>query len=240
MLSVHVGLEVDQSGHAQAWVKEYFGCTSHGQSQEEAIGRLPQALREFWSWLKVHGEPDVPQLDTEVLIEHVEVYKVGSQLSDGDSEGFFTFDAFPLTSVEFQRALRYISYARSDVLSFSHDLGYGLLSRMVGRSDRAVGATLNHMAFADLWYAQRSGDASSNEWQTYLLEELRNVSLKWVQRSFHESKTPMTYSVGPDAWRSDGRAEEWTLPKTLRHYIWHDLLHLRAIRRALGHSGGAD
>ncbi len=240
MLSIHVGVEVDQAGCAQAWVKEYFGCTSQGQSQEEAIGRLPQALREFWSWLKVHGEPDVPEVDTEVLIDHVEVYKVGSQLSDGDSEGFFTFDALPLSSVEFQQALRYISYARSDVLSFSQDLDYDLLCRKVGRSDRSVGATLNHMAFADLWYAQRSGDASSSEWQTYLLEELRDVSLRWVKRSFRDGEMLATYSVGPDAWRSDGRAEEWTLPKTLRRYIWHDLLHLRAIRRALGHSGRAD
>ena len=170
MLSVHVGVEVDQEGYAQAWVKEFFGCTSHGQSQDEAIGRLPQALRGFWSWLEVHGEPAVPELDTEVLIEHVEVYKIGSQLSDGDSEGVFTFDALPLTSAEFQRALRYISYARSDVLLLSHDLDHDLLSRMVGRSNRTVGATLSHLALTDLWYAQRADDASSTEWQTFLLQ----------------------------------------------------------------------
>lgn len=233
MLSIRVGVEVDESGLALAWAREYFGCTSHGQSKEQALQLLPDALREFWNWLRSHGEPDVPGKDTDIQIDHVEVSMVESRLSDGDSEGYFAFDGLPLTAAEFQRAQRYLAYARSDVLALVQSLGDELFFKEVGRSGRSVGATLSHLATTDLWYAQRSGGTPDPLWQIHLLDELRNISLRWLQQSFVEGEVPALSIVAPDAWNLDDRAERWTLPKSLRRYVWHDLVHLRAIRRAL-------
>ena len=231
-LRLHVGVEVDESGLAQAWVREYLGCTSRGASQGEALERLPEALRAFWSWLRAHGEPDVPAQGAEVSLAEVEVCRVASRLWDADSEGFFSFDRLALTAEEFQRALRYMAYARSDVLALSDAADAATLGHGVGRSGRSVGATLSHLAFTDLWYAQRAAEPSSAQWRRHLLEELRASSLRWVEDGFRAGETPPVFTLPPDAW-GEGREEAWTLPKALRRYVWHDLLHLRALRRAL-------
>lgn len=232
MVLIHVGVEVDEAGLAMAWVQEYVGCTSHGRSREEAVRLVPDALRSFWSWLREHGEPDVPEDDEEIVISEVVTCRVGSRLVDGDSEGFFSFDQAPVVPSEFERALRFMAYARSDVVALAQDLGDGL-HRVVGRSGRSVGATLGHLAFADLWYAQRVGRVLDGTWETYLLDRLRNISVDWLQHSFlEEGRGDMSF-VTPDAWGGTGREETWTLAKALRRYVWHDLIHMRAMRRSL-------
>jgi len=233
MVSIHVGVEIDEAGLAMAWVQEYLGCTSHGKSQEEAVQLLPDALRVFWSWLRAHGEPDVPEDAEDIEIQEIEVCHVQSQLVDGDSEGSFAFDRHPLTPAELQRALRYMSYARSDVVALAHDLDRQALQQVVGRSGRSIGATLNHLAFTDLWYAQRADVIGDGSWEAYLLDRLRDMAVEWVQRAFEDGHQAAESIVGPNAWGNDGRPESWTLAKTLRRYVWHDLLHTRAMRRAL-------
>ncbi len=233
MVLIHVGVEIDEAGLGMAWVQEYFGCTSHGKSQEEAVQLLPDALRAFWSWLRVHGEPEVPEDDSDIVIQEIEVCQVESRLVDGDSEGSFAFDRQRLTPTEFQRAVRYMAYARADVVGLVHDLEPLMLQREVGRSGRSVGATLSHLAFTDLWYAQRSGETRDGAWETYLLERLRDASVDWLKQSFDNRHGAEVSSVEPNAWGHDGRPEDWTFAKTLRRYVWHDLLHTRAIRRTL-------
>lgn len=233
MVLVHVGVEVDEVGSAMAWVREYFGCTSHGRTREEAVRLVPDALRSFWSWLRAHGEPDVPEDDEDTVIAEVETYRVRSQLIDGDSEGFFTFDHAPVEPAEFERALRFMAYARSDVVAMVQDLGDEGLHRVVGRSGRTLGATLGHLAFADLWYAQRAGRLLDGTWETHLLNRLRDVSVNWLQQSFLEEGGRGMSSVTPDAWGGTGREEAWTLAKALRRYVWHDLIHMRAMQRSL-------
>ena len=240
MVSIHVGVEIDEMGLAMAWAQEYFGCTSHGKSQEEAVRLLPDALRAFWSWLRAHGEPDVPEDDVDIVIQEIEACQVESRLADGDSEGSFAFDRQLLTPTEFQRALRYMSYARADVVALAQDVDRTALQREVGRSSRSVGATLGHLALTDLWYAQRASEIGNGAWETYLLERLRDLSVDWLQRSLDDEHGPAGSSVGPNAWGHDGRPESWTLGKTLRRYVWHDLLHTRAMRRALQQPGSDD
>ncbi|MCL6522071.1 MAG: type II toxin-antitoxin system HicB family antitoxin [Firmicutes bacterium] len=235
MEEVRVGVEVDPRGRALAWVREWPGCTSHGESEREALERVPQALQEFWAWLNGHGDPEAPPPDTEVRIGAVERSPVESDLREADSEGFFSFDSEPLEPRLLARAKRFRAYARADALALLAELGEEDLRHPVGRSGRTVGATFDHMAIVDLWYAQRAGVPASAEWQAFLLTALGELADGWVHRRLEAD--PVTVRLfPPDVW-GDGRAERWTPQKTLRRFVWHDLLHLRAIRRTLAGTG---
>ncbi|MDI3317055.1 MAG: hypothetical protein QJR14_05500 [Bacillota bacterium] len=226
-----VGIEIDPKGRALGWVREWPGCTGHGESEREALDRLPRAVEAFWAWLRRHGDPEAPPPGTGVRIGRVERCPVASDLGEADSEGLFSFDREPLPQEILARARRFRAYARADALDLLRRLDAEALRRPVGRSGRTVGATFDHMAIVYLWYAQRAAAPAAAEWQDFLLSALGRLADAWIERRMEaDPVTPRSFP--PDVW-SVGRPEPWTAQKTLRRLIWHDLLHLRAIGRAL-------
>ncbi|MHB9144584.1 MAG: DinB family protein [Symbiobacteriia bacterium] len=234
MIQVHVGVEVDPEGRALAWAREWFGCTAHGESAEAAAQAMPAALRDFWDWLRRHGETGVPSAGQAIEIAGIEAFEVGSNLADADSEGFFSFDREALSDTEIARARRYRSYARADALELLTRLEAEQLTLPVGRSGRSIAATLAHLATADLWYAQRTGNRPQDkEWLEVLLQELRRVADTQLEARLAADTAGEPVNFRPGVWDEGGRTEQWTPQKSLRRFIWHDLLHVRAIERTL-------
>src|SRR5262245_60820223 len=108
-----VYVEVEEDGSAMAHVPTLPGCISTGLNQAVALGRRPQAVHDYYRWLKSHGEPVPDQIDPIEL----DVAGVSADTGHpGDAASFFPTDRAPLTEAEVATLLRLMAYSRKDLL----------------------------------------------------------------------------------------------------------------------------
>src|SRR2546428_214945 len=107
-----VYVEMEEDGSAMAHVPMLPGCISTGLNQDVALSRIPQAITDFFHWLKMQGEPVPDQL------EPIEL-EIGGISTDaghpGDAASFFPSDRQPLTEPEVATLLRLMHYSRQDL-----------------------------------------------------------------------------------------------------------------------------
>src|SRR6476646_6779112 len=103
-----VFVEVAEDGTTMAHVPALPGCVTTGLNQDVALGRLPQAITDYYKWLKLHGE-QVPDSIEPVELEVAGVSNI--QGEPGDSPSFFPTDRAPLTEQDAATLLRLMSYS---------------------------------------------------------------------------------------------------------------------------------
>ncbi|MEJ2734306.1 MAG: type II toxin-antitoxin system HicB family antitoxin [Anaerolineae bacterium] len=57
MAHYSVYLETGDDGPCMAHVIDLPGCVVRALTRDEALRRLPEAIKEYHAWLRAHGEP---------------------------------------------------------------------------------------------------------------------------------------------------------------------------------------
>ena len=107
---LRAGIAVSRSA-AQSVVFDLPGCAYAGDSAEHVRAMLPVVVAEFGAWLATHGEP-VP--DHEVRF----VEQIDADEAEGvEGEWIFEDDRLALDDGEVERSVRWMGYARADLLA---------------------------------------------------------------------------------------------------------------------------
>src|SRR5438876_193217 len=108
-------------GGAMAHVGELPGCFAVGSGAAKAVGAVPGAITGFLAWLREHREPLVPEAyvtrPSVADLYVAEVRSGGAPTVAGSRAALFEFDKVAWDDEKLERALRWLGYSRTDLLS---------------------------------------------------------------------------------------------------------------------------
>jgi len=229
----HLLCEVGSDGSAQIFVQELPGCYSRAPTLDEATAKAPRKIREFLDWLRRHGEP-IDEADFEVEVELSERIDGDWPINLGDSQALFRADLRPLDKEEVERCIRYMRYAREDVINLYLSAPTDAQEWKPDQTTpRHIKRIAEHIAEVDLFYIERLRGRRFRDWPLTFLEvsnELANMRLSNLTND--EMSCAVSYHP-PGGWTGTTEAEGWTTRKALRRFIWHDRLHTATIEKLI-------
>jgi len=231
-----VYLEVAPDGLTMAHVPDLPGCIVRSPTREEAIRRLPEAVRRHLAWLRRHGEP--APAEEEVSVEVAGESTGFGPFSSGDAAALFPPDRSPITPQEVERYLRLMAYSRADLLALAGDLPDEALDYRAFPQSRTIRQILRHIGNAEEWYVSRllPPERLPPEWESdealpifEFLEMERRTAVECLRRLGEEERAGLFY---PAYW-TEHPEEPWTARKALRRFLEHEREHTEEIREVL-------
>ncbi|MDP3179091.1 MAG: DinB family protein [Spirochaetaceae bacterium] len=211
-----------------AWCLDVDGFATWARCEIEVLGKMPAKLAEHRAWLASRGlaSPDVGN-DVRV-VERVR-----------GNEALFSPDFAPCEAEDIERALLLLAASRAD-----------LLRTVEALPGEALDWDPPYRAFAAWarWRSARSILAHVANCEThYYLPAIGHESRlppaspegDWARNLAAHREETVAFLLGlkssPDRARIDfADGEAWSVRKVLRRLVWHELLHLKSIRRIGG------
>lgn len=191
------------------------GCAMRAGTREELLDRLPDEIAGFAAWA---GEP-VRARPRVTVTEEVD----SAIEADEDTEVLVATDRSPLTSDDLERLLPWLARSRGELLEL---LGRIELAAEREGSERTAREELEHVAFTELMYAAWTFDLRSHEGLAEFLAWTRDVAVGRLRDLAGRGTAEITWAD----WAGAPRLEPWTARKAARRLLWHDRLHVRALR----------
>ncbi len=220
-----------------AHVPDLPGCFVRALSRDEALRRVPEAIRETFAWLRRHGEA-APAEEEPVEIEIAAESAGFGPFDPGDAAALLPPDREPLSPEEMERAFRLMAYARADLLALVRDLPDELLDWQPDEQSFSIRRLLRHVGNAEEWYVSRlvAPETLPPEWAhdegmpvLEFLEMERRTAIARLRELTREERTDVFY---PAHWT--GHPEEpWTARKVLRRFLEHEREHTAQVREIL-------
>ncbi len=229
------------NGTAMAHVAELPGCFAVGSSASKALQATPAAISGFLQWLKRHREPLVPEAHiarpsvADLFV--AEVRPGGAPVRAGSLAALIEFDKEAWNDEKLERTLRWLGYSRADLLACVEGLGEAALKATEVAPGRSLWSILRHVADAEYGYINRvagplEGKEPVNDEEPWDVRERLGTVREMLVRQARRVPLDKRGEVIYPAWaaRPD---EPWTLSKSLRRALEHELEH----RHELGRSG---
>ena len=126
------------------------GCVANGKTTDEALGRTPDAIRAYLSFLKRHGENVAPKAAFEVRVaEHI---TKGQFLGQGSPDAMYAPDRRPLTPADVRAHVRLLQWSRADLLRLIDGVDDRNLAAKPAERGRPIGNILRHVLEAEKSY----------------------------------------------------------------------------------------
>ena len=215
-----VYVETASDGSAMAHVPALPGCFTAGLNEDVALGRLPQAITDYYAWLKYHNEP-VPDPIEPIELEVAEVTASGGE--PGDAEAFFQADGTPLTAADLAAMLRLMTYSRQDLIHLFSGLTGEILNWKPGRDNNGqevwdISDILDHIASAERFYASRLNTDTKA-----MLQDARNAVVERLSTLDDNGLEAVAEHAG----------EQWSARKVVRRVMEHEREHMGHIAQVL-------
>ena len=232
-----VYLEIAGDGRCMAHVLDLPGCTVRAPSRDEALRRLPNAIRDYHAWLRRHGEPAPPE-EEPIDIEIVGESSGFGPFDPGDAAAFFPQDREPVTPEEMEHHFRLMAHARADLLALVQALPNDLLDWQPAPQSFSIRRLLRHIGNAEEWYVSRlvPPDTLPPEWEHdedlpifEFLEMERRTAVARLRQLTAEERSGVFY---PTHWTQHPE-EPWTARKVLRRFLEHEREHTAQVREIL-------
>jgi ribosomal protein S18 acetylase RimI-like enzyme len=246
--TIRVWLEPEYDhGRTGAWMLDWPGAFCWGATRNAALARVTAAVNRFVEWLAEHGEGSATAGQVPLVAEVVDEV-AAYRLDDGyEVNATFAADRRLVSKDDLEAALRHLDYARKDLISLtrqidkidSTDRDLPLEHRSAdaladGASDgRTSDGVLRHVAGAETWFVSRLVPDARYEGPREDLDSYLAAS-----RDFLVDNLSRLHAADPEAARTDGKGEEWTLAKLLRRAVYHSLDHLEELDRRLALADG--
>jgi predicted RNase H-like HicB family nuclease/uncharacterized damage-inducible protein DinB len=230
-------LETAGDGRCLAHVLDLPGCVVRASSREEALDRLPQAIRDHFDWLRRHGEA-VPRAGESIQVEIAQEVAGVGPFDPGDAAALFAPDLDPITPDEMERHFRLMGYARADLLALVRGLSDEVLDWRWYPHVFPIRHVLRHLGNAEEWYVSRlvPPETLPPEWDddenlpTFEFLEMERRTVLARLRGLTEAERGGVFF--PTRW-TEHREEAWTARKALRRALEHERQHTAQIRRIL-------
>lgn len=198
-----------------AYADSFFGCFASDEDRDEAVAKLPGALRAYLEWCSAHCMPAHSAPDPLDPIEINEIVKEWFHPSSGESiNAFFAADVAPLTAEEVDFVDCLLEWTRTDLLDAFVDLPKETLSQKVV-GDWSIGGIIHHTARADRWYLSALGLAPA--WSEAPEEKGLVALLNWTQSLWQTALPGLIDNTRIDLVNG----ELWSPRKLVRRAIWH-------------------
>ena len=214
------------------------GCGAEAADRSSLLQLLPVCIGEYLSWLTSHGEAIRNETKTEFeVVEEIDP----TSIEAADGEFCFEDDRDRAEPRDTETAIRFMGYARADLLKAASGLSEGVLDWRPQRSAMAkidpwkpvvltIREIVQDIAGAEGYYRTglQDGEATSevgNERSSLesqrerTLARLRTLSDQELSRVFRPRRS----------WQ-DG-SEMWTVRKALRRIISHERFHTAEIQQ---------
>lgn len=228
-------LELDSSGACLAHVPDLPGCIAPGKNRKDAIAKTPKAIREYFAWLKRHGEK--VRVPKKVALRVAGLSRDGP-FTPGDRAALFKPDRAPLSREEMVTYFRRATYSRADLLALVRGLPNDVLDWKPEEDSMSIRRILRHIGNAEEWYVSRivKPETLPPEWKgddelsifKFLAMERRTV-LRRLRQLTDDERSGVFY---PKRW-TEHPDEPWTARKALRRLLEHEREHLDHIREVL-------
>jgi predicted RNase H-like HicB family nuclease len=229
-MKINVCLEIGPRGTG-AFAPDYPGCWVFGRTPERALEKEQLIVREWFSWLRRHGE-QVPE-PGEIELEVAEMLRVDyNPVEAGKPEPLFWSEIQPITPADLVRTLQLIRYSRADLLELVQGLDEGTLDWQPPGEPRTIRNCLQHIAYGEPWYLSRLGIELPGEYPEdvfELLEYTRRIVVECLS-DFPKEKMAGIFQPAEDP---SPVCNLWTARKVLRRLVDHERLHTRYIERIL-------
>lgn len=216
----------DDGDGYRAWVHELPGCITVGASRDEALGKVPDAIAQFRDRLRAAGEEiSADQISLDIVPE-----AASAEVTDAGPDGILlSWDQEPLTREEWTRIERWLRHSRREVLEVLDQLEDGQLGIAARDGARTIARQLRHIATVEFTYALWTFDLGSRGDLKALLEWTREMAFAHMRALAEQRDQRMTYAE----WAGTEHPEPWSARKAARRLVYHELWHLRSIRRLL-------
>ena len=237
MIRYSVYLEIHPDGRTMAHILALPGCISRAAAREEALRRLPGAVREYHAWLRRHGEPALP-LDEPFDLEISDESTGYGPFDPGNAAVLFPPDLAPVSADEVECFTRLMGHARADLLALVSDLPDEILDWQPDPQSLTLRRVLRHVGNAEEWYVSRivPAEALPPAWEhdealpifEFLVMERRTA----IERLAALSDAERSQLFYPQRW-TDHPDEPWTAAKVLRRFLEHEREHTGQVREIL-------
>ncbi len=195
-----------------------IGAFSRGASKEEALKKMPIEIESYFLWT---GE--IPPSLIKMIITQESATNVS--ISDADSEVLFETERKDLSIEEYERLKALVLKSANDFLSLYnsfHDKNQSVLpvrKTFYGTAPRTASEMYLHTKNVNAYYWGEIGLDISND----------GTIVENRIRGFEELEARGNFLSGKVYEGSYG--EEWSIPKVLRRFLWHDRIHAKAMYR---------
>ena len=193
-----------------------IGAFTRGTSKEEALEKMPGEISSYFAWLE---EPAPSSMDIEINQEKVS----GLDIHDADSDVLFNTERLDLSVEQYTRLKGLVLKSAEDFLrlynTFPDKHKTVLLPRKTfyGTIPCTASEMYLHTKNVNAYYWGEIGLEVSNE-GTIVESRMRGFEALELNRNF------LSGSV-----YSGSYGEEWSIPKVLRRFLWHDRIHAKAM-----------
>lgn len=217
MSKIYVALEYNDKGFT-AFAENYPGASGRGKTKDEALSKLPKEVDRYMNWLN-----DTPSQDYSIEIR--EEYECSLNVEDADSDIIFKGETQPLDYSDYQRLKAIALKSATDFEKLYNsipDINLPLREpRKCFYGDVPVTARnmYNHTKNVNSYYFGELGITIGNG--TYIRNSRMAgfLGLEGIDGFLRMPSTIGAYN------------EEWSVRKLLRRFLWHDLIHAKAMYR---------
>ena len=232
--------------HGERWryahVIELPGCFTRGETREEVLGALPDAIAGHIAFLGARGRPvDATTLDFGVVEEIHGIPELGEA---GGAVALFASDGEPVGEEEFGHFLDLMRWNRGELFGIVEPLSEDERNARPLPDKWTIEETLRHVANAEEWYVSRLGAEVQGEYEGFVRgmnpEERWGSILERLEATRRGCVHALEYAFGRGAEGVFSRAaytrhpeERWTFRKVLRRFVEHEREHIGTIKRVV-------
>ena len=230
-MQLQVGLELNFENRILAWALDYPGCFSYGETEEEALLRIPKAFVAYQHWVDLKAGnrswlQNVKDFDIR-LVETFKVYDINDQFEVIEKGAYsvnawFQSDWLPLTEQEVEHALMLVDWSRQDLLSLLDTIPEDLKEKKYPDERWNINGIIRHIASAEWWYLDRLGltNLTKHDLPKNTFDRLDLVRKQVIDAIPGQVGIQLVYG-------KDG--EFWSPRKLIRRILWHEKDHIQHI-----------
>lgn len=230
--------------HGERWwyahVTELPGCFTRGETREEVLTALRDAIADHIAFLEARGHPvDATTLDFGVVEEIHGIPELGEA---GGAVALFSSDEEPVGEVVFSHFLDLMRWNRGELFGIVEPLSEDERNARPLPDKWTIEETLRHVANAEEWYVSRFGAEIQEEYEGFIRgmnpEERWSSILERLEATRRGGVHSLEYAFGRGVEGVFTRAaytqhpeERWTFRKVLRRFVEHEREHIGTIKR---------
>lgn len=195
-----------------------IGAFTRGATKEEALSKMPEEIKRYLAW----ANQEVPSI---VRTRIVQESATKLDIADADSDVLFNTEREDMTIKTYERLKALALKSAKDFLMLylampgKETTVLEPRKTFYGQTPRTASEMYLHTKNINAYYWGEVGVKASNDGDI-LNNRLRGFEVLEARGNFLSGKV-----------YEGSHGEEWSVPKVLRRFLWHDRIHAKAMYR---------